>query len=394
MVLEVKTMRHSYNMNQMTLELTTTYVPDSSNVAHYINNLVEQLKIESPHTFGRPREYDYGMMLKLLLFAYTRNVFSSRRIEQFAQENLPARWLTQEHFPSYRTIARFRVSEEAEQLIEQAMDKLVVFLRIHHLIDDTLFIDGTKLLADANKYSFVWKKNTIRYASLNKAHIETLLSEMKTVYSNGLIPDTQEVSLEYLEEVITRLELQLEELKQEHDDIDTPTDTKKQLKFKKRQLQKQAKNLRERTEKVKKYDIQRDILKDRNSYSKTDHAATFMRVKEDHMKNGQLKPAYNLQLATCNQFIIGCQLFQNPADMRTLPTFIEHLNLDKHRQFTIVADSGYGSESNYFYLKQQGNLTALIPYGMMAKEHSRKWKKDPTKMINWTYNAKEDSYTD
>lgn len=62
----------------------------------------------------------------------------------------------------------------------------------------------------------------------------------------------------------------------------------------------------------------------RNSYSKTDNDATFMRVKEDPMRNGQLKPAFNLQIATSNQFILGYDVYQNPTDTKTFPTFIKN----------------------------------------------------------------------
>ncbi|MCT3580015.1 IS4/IS5 family transposase, partial [Levilactobacillus brevis] len=103
-----------------------------------------------------------------------------------------------------------------------------------------------------------------------------------------------------------------------------------------------------------------------NSYSKTDHDATFMRVKEDPMQNGQLKPAYNLQIATSGQFITGYQLFQNPTDTRTLQPFIKHLQQHRTLGTTIVADAGYGSESNYRFLEDSlPEHTALIPYGTM-----------------------------
>lgn len=90
-------------------------------------------------------------MLKLVLFAYTRGIFSSRKIEMFAKANKPADRLTAGMVPSYRTICRFSISDELFSIVDQG------------LIDDVSFIDGTKILADANKYSFAWKKNTIKY---------------------------------------------------------------------------------------------------------------------------------------------------------------------------------------------------------------------------------------
>lgn len=155
------------------------------------------------------------MMLKLVLFAYTRSVFSSRKIEQLAEESLPARWLTQESQPTYRTIARFRESNDLEMLINKGLDHLTAYLRKEQLIDDALFIDGTKILADANKYSFVWKKNTIRFDQMNRGKISVLLLDLKEAHQASYIPEGSNLTLEFLDEIITRLELRLEDLEKE-----------------------------------------------------------------------------------------------------------------------------------------------------------------------------------
>lgn len=132
----------NYNMNQLTLDITTSYIPKKDNTAWFIHELVEALQINEPYIFGRPRDYDLSMMLKLVLFAYTRSVFSSRKVEQLAEENLPARWLTQERVPTYRTIARFRISNDVEELVNQSLEALTSYLRERQLIDEALFIDG------------------------------------------------------------------------------------------------------------------------------------------------------------------------------------------------------------------------------------------------------------
>lgn len=134
----------------------------------------------------------------------------------------------------------------------------------------------------------------------------------------------------------------------------------------------------------------------RNSYSKTDTDATFVRVKEDHMMNGQLKLAYNLQIATCNQFVLGYDIFQNPTDTRTLIPFLEKMKLvETENHHFIVVDAGYGSESNYTYLENELNQhTAVIPYATMLREQSKKWCCDERKVMNWSYDEIADEYTD
>ena len=144
-----------------------------------INDLIESISQAEPYVFGRPREFYLKMLLKLTLFSYSRGVFSSREIEQFARENLPARWLCQEQIPSYRTICRFRISPEMDGILQKSFDSLIELLRELRLIDDTVCIDGTKMLANANKYSFVWKKNTYRFDEMNRNQIISLLTELK-----------------------------------------------------------------------------------------------------------------------------------------------------------------------------------------------------------------------
>lgn len=381
----------NYNMNQQTLDITTSYMPKKENTAWFIHELVEALQIKEPYLFGRPREYDLSLMLKLLLFAYTRSVFTSRKIEQLAEESLPARWLTQERVPSYRTIARFRISNDIETLIHQSLESLTGYLRERQLIDDALFIDGTKILADANKYSFVWKKSTIRYDQMNREAIIALMTELKEAYQVKHIPEGSELTLDLLDEVLTRLELRLEELEQEVQE--TKKISPNPAKQERRTLKSQTRKLKERREKMADHQLRLERCGTRNSYSKTDTDGTFMRVKEDPMRNGQLKPAYNLQIATCNQFVLGCDVYQNPTDTKTLLPFLEKMTLPKGA--VIVADAGYGSEKNYRHLEDDyPDQTALIPYATMMKEQSKKWQSDERKVMNWTYDENEDYYVD
>jgi hypothetical protein len=141
----------------------------------------------------------------------------------------------------------------------------------------------------------------------------------------------------------------------------------------------------------KKYEKAKRICGKRNSYSKTDPDATFMRMKEDHMRNGQLKPGYNVQIGTENGFVVGYDLFPNPTDTKTLKP---HLRRQAKRlgvkPKVVIADAGYGGQENYAYLENKGTV-AVIKYNMYRKEQGRKWKMDRFKTDNWEYN-KEGKY--
>jgi hypothetical protein len=145
-----------------------------------------------------------------------------------------------------------------------------------------------------------------------------------------------------------------------------------------------------------KYKEQNEIFGDRNSYSKTDKDATFMRMKEDHMKNGQLKPGYNVQMGTENQFIVFYTIHQRPTDTRC---FIPHMEKLAASSFpmpkTVIADAGYGSEENYVYAvgdEKEPRFEFLTPYGSYVKEQTRKYKKDMKNYKNCTYCEEDDGF--
>ena len=162
-----------------------------------------------------------------------------------------------------------------------------------------------------------------------------------------------------------------------------------------RKLSKQAcKKLIDFVVRKQKYQKNFEIFGTRNSYSKTDNDATFMRMKDDYMKNGQLKAGYNVQVATEGQYTLAYSLFPNPTDTRTLIPFLDvieqdYFELPKH----IVADAGYGSEQNYDDILSNRKREALITYGMYIKEQKKKYKQNKFNSANWQYDEENDVYT-
>jgi IS5 family transposase len=115
-------------------------------------------------------------------------------------------------------------------------------------------------------------------------------------------------------------------------------------------------------------------------------------MKEDHMGNGQLKSAYNVQIGTENGIVVGDDIFQNPNDIRTLKP---HLRRQKKRlgvqPKVVITDAGYGSEENYQYLENKRTV-AVIKYNTYHKEKSRKWKEALLRIENWEYNKQGKYY--
>ena len=145
-------------------------------------------------------------------------------------------------------------------------------------------------------------------------------------------------------------------------------------------------------EKLKEYNHKIHVCGKRNSYSKTDTDATFMRMKEDAMKNGQLKPAYNLQHGIDAEYVVWLEALANPTDTPTLVPFLE--DMGQHLSFkymNIVADAGYESEENYSYIEEHGQFAYIKPSNYEISK-TRKYQADISNRENMVYDEEKDCY--
>ena len=383
-----------YNTNQTTLPLEIASCLPQDHIVFTIEKVVNALDEDCfarfYHDFGRP-SYHPKMLLSALLFAYSQGIFSGRKIEKLMVENLAMHYLTGQLVVSYRTINRFRVATGMEDLIRDLFVELSLRLKVEDLVSlDCLYIDGTKIEANANKYSFVWKKAVDKFSLKLQENIRhSFQEEIAPLIEEAITLDEEEIiRSEQLAEFVTILESELEEINQAIDK--QPVKGKDKRKSKRRKLKKVLRKVRDDfSVRAEKYEHYQEIFEGRNSFSKTDRDATFMRMKEDHMMNGQLKAGYNLQIATENQFVLHYDVFPNPTDTKTLLPFLESY---PHDLKMVVADAGYGSEENLLRLDKQG-IDHLIKYNLFDKEQKRKYKQSPKNLDNWFYDEVRDRYT-
>ena len=387
---------YSTNRSQLTIRLESA-VPQN-HLVRLIDSFVDTIPLDNLlknlANTGRPA-YHPALLLKILLFAYSGRTFSGRKIELMLQESLPMMWLARNERISYHTINNFRSSDKANMLVKRAFLYFTQMLIDENLIrENALFIDGTKLEADANKYSFVWRKAVEKYHDKLKNHALELYDELIKENVTQSIEREQAQEAAGLEEIAKSTEAKIEKLTEEIDSENLDKTEKSARKQLRRKLKKIARKLRkDYIPRAYKYEQSEKIFQGRNSYSKTDHDATFMLMKEDHMRNGQLKPGYNIQAATSNQYVIDYAIFPNPTDTRTLVPFLSQMALLSHFE-NIVADAGYGSEYNYITLEDQFKKKYYIQYSTYRIEKTRKYKKDPTKVANWHYDEADDFYID
>lgn len=348
-----------------------------------VNNIIDSLDLSELYASYDSKgasSYDPKMLLKAIVFAYVNNVYSSRKIENEIKSNIYYIWLCGNSEPDHNTINRFRGVRLSSYLKD--IFKQIVFLLIDQklLSIKDIYIDGTKIEANANRYSFVWGKSIATRKKKMIEQIDALWEYTQKVVAKELSDteklDFKTISPNKVAETVKKIEEALKDKK-------IPKDIKKKI----------YKVKKEYPKKLEEYEQQEQILGNRNSYSKTDPDATFMTMKEDRLKNRELKPGYNIQISTNNQIIVNYDLYPNPADSLTLPSHLEsYKSLYSSTPDSVTTDAGYGSEENYEYLSKN-NIDYFVKYNYFHQEQTgQRQKKAPFVADYLYYNQKEDYY--
>ena len=352
-----------------------------------INAVIDSLDLENIYKLyselGR-NPYDPGMMLKVVIYAYMSNIYSCRKIEDALKRDIHFIWLAGYEKPDHKTINSFRnrVKDEIGNIFTQ----LVLLLAEQGLVSlDVEYIDGTKIESKANKYTFVWRKTVEKNRAKLLEKIKVLLQQIDDAVAQDWAAEQEAV--EFTPETLSLL---IDGLKDALHKEDAPRE--KNRKKQRREKKKQIRQLEEHRDKLSEYDGRLEQMGSRNSMSKTDPDATFMRMKEDAMNNGQTKPGYNLQISSENQFITDFALFPNPTDTLTLiPFFSSFLGRYHRLPSVVVADSGYGSEENYRFMDEAG-MEPYVKYNRFHLEQRPRYKPNPFHHDSFHYNSEQDYY--
>ena len=354
-------------------------VPEN-HMVRVVDAVLDRLDISdilSTYRGGGNSAFNPKMMLKVLVFAYLSNVYSSRRIEELLRRDIYFMWLAGMKRPDFRTINYYR-GKRLKEGFDTVFTQVVRLLHEEGFVSlKVQYIDGTKIESVANKYTFVWRGSVEKYDARLKAKTEALLRQIEQNHAieNQENPVPEELTAE---EVTKRVE----RIKEKVDADNLGKEERKALK----QIETDS------VPRMNRYREQLETMGTRNSYSKTDPDATFMRMKEDAMLNGQLKPGYNVQISTENQFITNFGIYQRPTDTLTMISYLESFKARYGMQSEeIVADSGYGSEENYEYMFSNG-MTPYVKYNMFHVEQRRGYRNNPFRVSNLFYNPDDDFY--
>jgi transposase len=347
-------------MNQMAL-MPPSYdekIP-SDHVVRVVNKAIEDLNVDAllkQYAGGGRSSYHPKMMLKILIYGYCKKIYTSRKIAAAVRENIHFMWIAGENTPDHRTINEFR-GKRMQPVIAEVFHAVVEYLVAGKYVKlENYYVDGTKIEADGNKHKVVWAKRKERYEKAVKEQVNELLKQIEAENE----AEEEEYGERDLEELGGRNEdVNGEQLKKKIAELNERLRDKLQKRehtSMRQALKKLESNCLPRLEK---YEEQTKVLAGRNSYSKTDPDATCMRMKEDRgAERPWAKPAYNVQVGTEGQFIVGYSVHNQSSDPICL---IEHLDGLKQLPKKVVADAAYGSEENYDYL-QKHELENYVKY--------------------------------
>lgn len=363
--------------------------------------------------------YNPIMLFSVLVYSALRGVRAIDRIVELCTRDIAYIWLAQGEKPQRDVFYDFMNQKLTNEVHKDLHYQFMRKLQKEGLVSlEALFIDGTKIEANANRYTFVWRGSlNYRLISLLDGIEESYAQYNDLITKNGYdikhkLPTMKMFIIEGMDKVKEVIEknrarkINKKKLSNntliEIDNMSPLEILKLQVNLKviadnenivfvtgkgqrKHDLQKLYEQLDALGQRLLKYKESFEIMgTGRNSYSKTDLEATFMRMKDDHMRNGQLKPAYNVQIAVENYFMVHCYVSADRTDYSPLLPV-----LDMHKEHfgtypkEATADSGYCSEKNLSFLEKNG-IESYIKLQEHEVMKTRAYKTDIGKYINMT----------
>lgn len=376
----------NYTTNLPVLPLDLGIKIEKDSVVYTYLELMKGIELEKyfekPNNKGRIRK-NRVRILNIILFGFMVDVRSTRALESACKNDIRFMYLLGEMNPPSHTTINEVMKEVGDRFTSLLLEINQEIMKNETIEIDKLYIDGTKIEADANKYTFVWKKSVLKnreklYLKITKEIPK--LNDILSKYSYKEITVKEKYKSKGIEKICQRLLGIIE-----HIGIKLVYGKGQR----KEPIQRVYDNFNSYANKLSEYEEHLRIIgPKRNSYSKTDFDATFMHMKEDHMRNAQLKPGYNIQIGVSNEYIMVVEAFQNGSDQLTFEPLLEQYNImyDNYPKYP-VADAGYGSYDNYTYCLKNG-MELYQKYGMWEKERSSTFKKDKYRIENMRQNKK------
>lgn len=374
---------------QLLFPLDVEYQVDLKDPVRWVDAFVDTLTDQevSPARSslrGRKQTHTDRCLLKICLMAAVLAQNTSRQIEELCRYDLRFRWLLGSlPPPDHTTLWRFMKRMRPQMpILLQAWSRWLYQAGL--ISSDHLFIDGTKIESAANRYTFVWKKCALNQLEKLTGKMPSLLQRVRDEVA------TDEVAF-CLENSIDTLSLLQEVVS--HTMRAQGIHSVSGKGSKKHEMQRLLEEIEQSLERVIRYERQLEICgTNRHSFSKTDPDATFMRMKDDHMRNGQLKPAYNLTIGVNSEFIVCLDLSQDRTDYNRLPSILEQTRAVFGQSVSaVVADAGYDALDNYQYCQDHAIDAYIKPQFYEAQKKKAYWK-NPKNWRTMVYHPENDTF--
>lgn len=353
---------------QLELPLGVTYLIPEDEPVRLLWEVMEGMDLTASEK--RKNLWSTQELFAIWIYGMMNGTYSARKLEESCRNDIRYMWLLEgKRPPDHSTLSRFRKKVMPELLKSMFPEQMKYLSSIGETDYATVYIDGTKLEANANRYSFVWRKSVEKHLAR--------LKEKASHFCEG-------------ESTADKLEKQAQQLRKEMKN--KGIENVYGIGHRKSKQQRRAEEQEELAGRWKQYEKHLAIMgTNRNSYAKTDKDATFMRMKEDHMRNGQLKPAYNVQFAVNSEYIVGYGVFSNRTDSGTLKPMMQILEKQHESKYkSVTADAGYESLENYVYLDKNGQQSFIKPINYEQSKKKSKWI---GRIEDMEYNSQTDSFT-
>lgn len=369
------------NTSQLVLPLDFSLLLKEDDPIFSFNEVMDKVALldleQEVKRLGR-NPYDFRMMCKLICFAYMQNLFSLRDIEYACIHDIHFHLLTGGQTPSHKTIGEF-IKYRIGNNIKELFYRVVKAIKELDDIDMSVsFLDGTKFQANANKYTFVWKRAVMKY--LNRMQLK-ITESINDLNDHILLRYGKEFDIKEKytpKDILEIMDWLMAVAKAENIEFKEKSDRKKHP------IQRFYNEFIEYETRMLVYLEKIEICGDRNSYSKTDNDATFMHLKEDYYGGTNLfHAAYNIQLMVSDEYITDIGVFNKPNDVNTfIPMMLQHQKAYGELPKNPVADAGYGSYDNYFFcIKNSMNLT--MKFNTYSLEKTPKYLNKIYNKDNW-----------
>ena len=357
----------------------------SGHIARLISEIIDGMDVGfilETYKGGGTSSYDPRMMLKTWILGFVNRVYSCRLVAKNLRENLAFIWISGNQTPDFHTLNNFRLRLKDD--IKKVFKQIVLYgIEVGIIEGKDVFIDHTKIEANANKHKIVWRKQVERQSTRIDAeldelfkYIDKLNEDEEKIFGNKDLPEQErnKFNNEKVKEIIEKI----------NDNVKKEKITKENG----REQRKKIRRTKELLEQKENYKLKKKNLKGRNSFSKTDPDAVAMMMKD----KTTIRPAYNEGIAVENGFVLDYVISDNCGDCISFIPLMNGVtnNLGKTPKNT-HSDGAYGNEENMTYL-EKNNINNFLKYNTYYKEKRRNWK-EKNRLEGLTYDKKKDEFT-